>query len=134
MRRTPSRVPLPGPIRRDRRRQSKVRHRLDRFRDHPDSILAFMRDFAIPSDNNQSDRDLRMMKLRQKISGSFRGFEALVNFCRIRGASPPPGKTASTRWKLYNAYSSAVPSARWSTPRDPRPRTRRQHTPPSTLR
>ncbi len=58
---------------------------LDRFRDHHDSILAFMRDFAVPFDNNQSERDLRMMKLRQKISGTFRGFAALVNFCRIRG-------------------------------------------------
>ncbi len=79
-----AKLPL-GPKRRGRRKQSKARNLLDRFHDHPDGILAFMRDFAIPFDNNLSERDLRMMKLRQKISGTFRSFDALVDFCRIRG-------------------------------------------------
>jgi len=74
-----------GPKRRGRRRQSKARNLLDRFRDHSDGILAFMRDFAVPFDNNLSERDLRMIKLRQKISGTFRNFTALQDFCRIRG-------------------------------------------------
>lgn len=73
------------PPRRGRRKQSKARNLLDRFRDHPDGILAFMRDFSVPFDNNLPERDLRMMKLRQKISGTFRSFDALVDFCRIRG-------------------------------------------------
>ena len=74
-----------GPKRRGRRTQSKARNLLDRFRDHPDGILAFMHDFSVPFTNNLSERDLRMMKLRQKISGTFRSFDALVGFCRIRG-------------------------------------------------
>jgi len=81
----PAPEPANGPKRRGRRKQSKARNLLDRFRDHSDGILAFMRDFSVPFDNNLSERDLRMMKLRQKISGTFRNFGALEDFCRIRG-------------------------------------------------
>lgn len=81
----PAPEPPNGPKRRGRLKQSKAGNLLDRFRDHPGGILAFMHDFAVPFDNNLSERDLRMMKLRQKISGTFRSIDALVDFCRIRG-------------------------------------------------
>lgn len=81
----PATQPSGGPTRRGRHRQSKARNLLDRFRDHSEGILAFAHDFTVPFDNNQSERDLRMMKPRQKISGAFRNFDALVGFCRIRG-------------------------------------------------
>jgi transposase len=74
----------PPPKRRERLKQSRDRNLLDRFRDHSEGVLAFMRDFDVPFDNNLSERDLRMMKLRQKISGTFRSFAALVDFCHIR--------------------------------------------------
>ena len=57
---------------------------IKRLQRRRDEILRFLTDRSVPFDNNGSERDLRMVKLQQKISGCFRTTDGARNFCRVR--------------------------------------------------
>jgi len=69
---------------RGRKKKGKVLCLLDRLKTKFLQVFAFMYDILIPFDNNQAERDIRMGKLYQKISGCFRTMDGAICFFRIR--------------------------------------------------
>lgn len=65
--------------------QQKAWALVRRLRKHLNSFLCFAKDPDLPFTNNQAERDIRMVKLKTKISGSFRTVEGIQIFARIRG-------------------------------------------------
>ena len=64
--------------------RTKAKNRLEKFMGHKEKILRFLTDLRVPFENNQAEREIRMMKLQQRISGPFRITQGAEVFCRIK--------------------------------------------------
>jgi transposase len=83
-RKNPEPDPPPEP-KRGRPKRGKPRNMLDRLESRYDEVMAFFEHEGVPFDNNQAERDLRMAKLRDKISGTFRSARHALAFCNLHG-------------------------------------------------
>ncbi len=80
---TPRATAPPGT--KGRVKQSAARNLLDRMRTHQQAVFCFLEDLRVDFDNNLAERDLRMLKVQQKVSGCFRSLAGACAFSRIRG-------------------------------------------------
>lgn len=103
-----------APKKRGRPKQSKPKNLLDRLRDYKPQVLAFLTDPLVPFDNNQGERDIRMTKVRQKISGTFRSQHGAQSFCRIRGYISTVRKHKINVMQALKSTFLAQPLAPWA--------------------
>jgi transposase len=89
--------------RRGRAKRRTGHNLLSRFATREEDTLRFLHDPAVPFTNNQAERDGRMMKLRQKISGGFRSTEGAMDFALIRSFLSTAKKQG---WKIIEALTS----------------------------
>ena len=85
LKRVASETPLPRKGKRGRAPRTEEHRLLDALATNQEDFLRFLLDPEVPFDNNLAERDLRMIKLKQKISGCFRSGKGGEQFCRIRG-------------------------------------------------
>jgi hypothetical protein len=83
---------------------------VERLKKHKDGVLRFLTSRGnIPFTNNQAERDVRMMKVQQNISGTFRTRSGAINFARRRGYISTMRKLGQPVYEAVKALAQAQP-------------------------
>lgn len=76
-------IPPKPPGKRGRQKRGKIRALIDRLKEYKPAVCLFVKNFNVPFDNNQAERDLRMVKVKTKVSGCFRTSDGARYYLRI---------------------------------------------------
>jgi len=87
----------------------QLRRMVNRLEDYKDSYLLFIRNYDAPFTNNEAERDLRPCKTKQKISGCFRSWQGVLDYCKIRSFIATAKKRAKNIFDSLAFLCSPLP-------------------------
>lgn len=90
---------------RGRKKKGKILALVERLANYKASVCLFIRNFNVPFDNNQAERDIRMIKVKMKVSGCFRTEEGARNYLKIMSYI---GTAHKQGYNAYEAIKNAI--------------------------
>lgn len=98
-------LPVVNEVKRGRKKKGKILALVGRLTEYKASICMFIKNFAVPFDNNQAERDIRMIKVKTKVSGCFRSKEGADDFLKIMSYV---GTAKKQKINSYEAIRNAI--------------------------
>ena len=93
-----------------RRKRSDGHNLIRRFQEYKDGVTYFLDDFDVPFTNNQAEQDIRMTKVKEKVSGGFRSSRGAENFAIIRSITSTARKKGVNILQTLYSPISLLPS------------------------